>query len=705
MYSMLKNRQILLICFFLAVFTSLAFLQLEGCDFINFDDPAYVSENVHIRSGLTLGSIRWAFTTAYQANWHPLTWMSHMLDIQVFGLNPRWHHLTNLFFHVLNTILLFLIFCRMTNAPWKSAFVAALFAIHPLHVESVAWVAERKDVLSTFFWMLTMGAYVRYVEHPRIGNYLAVPACLVLGLMAKPMLVTLPFVLMLLDFWPLRRLDKPNRQAAAEINDPPHGNKRKKKSDGVGGLKGAAQAKKPGDHPYRWASIRPLVVEKIPLFVLAALSCAATYAAQAKGGAVKSLQSFPLDARISNALVSYLIYIGKTIWPGDLAVYYPHPGFLPAWLVLGAATLLGAATAAVIWMAKRSPYLATGWLWFAVTLLPVIGMVQVGNQGMADRYTYIPLIGLFILAVWGIPEIVGKWQYRKEALFALSAVILPSLFAVTWVQTGYWQNSIRLYNHALKANSSNDVVRYNLGLAYAKIGDLRQAIENYDRAVEINPGYLDVYVSRGIVYDELRAYPRAIEDFDMAVKIDSQCAYAFNDRGAAYAKLGKGAQAIEDYGRAISVNPEYAEAHYNRGILYQLAGNLRQAIEDYDRAIAINPEYAEAYGNRGAAYHTLGNYGQALSDYGNTIRINPERAEPYYNRGVVYAGIGDHRQAIADFNKAIELKPAYAEAYNNRGVAHAKLGNSLQAVEDLKKAAGLGCEAAWNSLSKMGVSQ
>jgi tetratricopeptide (TPR) repeat protein len=718
MFSILKNRQILSICLLLAALTILAFLPIGGCDFINFDDPAYVSENVHIQNGLTMEAIRWAFTTSYQANWHPLTWMSHMLDVQIFGLIPRWHHLTNLFFHIANTILLFLIFCLMTKAPWKSAFVAALFAIHPLHVESVAWVAERKDVLSTFFWMLTIGAYIHYVEHrtedggQRTGvfrlpssvfRYSAVLTFFVLGLMAKPMLVTLPFVLLLLDFWPLQRFDKLGRQILTEENKSLPGNKGKKKSSGAKGLSGVGQVQKTEMHRYRWASIRPLVVEKIPLFVLAALSCVVTCAAQAKGGAVKSLQSFPLDSRIANALVSYIVYIGKTVWPSGLAVYYPHPGLLPIWQVMGAVLLVIAVTVGVVWRAKRFPFLVTGWFWFAGTLVPVIGIVQVGNQAMADRYTYIPLIGLFILAAWGIPELLSKLRCRKEALFASSALVLSSLLVVTWLQTGYWQSSIALYDHALSVNSRNDVIRYNLGLAYAKIGNLGQAIENYDRAIDLNPGYVDAYVSRGIVYDELQSFVRAIEDFDSAVKMDPKCAYAFNDRGADYAKLGNGKQAIEDYGRAIEANPEYAEAHYNRGILYQARGNLRQAIEDYDRAIEIDPKYAEAYGNRGAAYYTLGNHRQAISDYSRAIEIKPGHAEAYYNRGVAYGGVGDYRQAIADYDKAIELNPKYAEAYNNRGIACVRLGNSLQAVQDLKRAAGFGNEDARNSLKKMGI--
>jgi hypothetical protein len=391
-----KEKQIPAIYLLLTVITLIAFWQLNQSDFINFDDPEYVTENVYIQHGITMEAMRWAFTTGYVANWHPLTWMSHMLDVQLFGLRPRWHHLTNLLFHIANTLLLFFVLHRMTKAVWKSAFVAALFALHPLHVESVAWVAERKDVLSTFFWMLTMGVYVHYAEHPRLRSYLPVITFFALGLMAKPMLVTLPFVLLLLDYWPLQHFEVTCVQEfCTGVNKFVPANKRNGKSTVVRTVQAMMKEQKPADHKYQWASIRPLLLEKTPLFGLAALSSIATFIAQQKGGAVKGAT---LGVRVSNAFVSYIIYFGKTVWPSGLAVYYPHPGLRPPREVAGAVLLLVAVTSTVILTAKISPYLAVGWLWFAGTLVPVIGIVQVGTQAMADRYTYIPLIGLFIMA-------------------------------------------------------------------------------------------------------------------------------------------------------------------------------------------------------------------------------------------------------------------------------------------------------------------
>ncbi len=508
---MLTKKQIPLIYLLLTAAAIIAFQQVNHCDFINYDDAIYVTENIHIRDGITTQAIRWAFTTGYAANWHPVTWMSHMLDVQLFGLKPRWHHLTNLLFHIANTLLLFFIFHRMTKAPWKSAFVAALFALHPLHVESVAWVAERKDVLSTFFWMLAMVAYIHYVEHrtedgrqrsadgekwtgilrfpPSVFRYLAVVIFFALGLMAKPMLVTFPFILLLLDYWPLQRFEqkKPAQEIRREVSKQGAGTPASagvtsslRKSEGKRGplsadeIKGKSGKKrtgqgmvkeeKPAAHTNQWALVRPLLLEKIPLLALAALSCIVTYFAQKKGGAVISFQGIPAGVRIANALVSYIIYIGKTIWPNNLAVFYPHPGVRPLWQVLGAVLFLGAVTFAVIRTAKRFPYLAMGWLWFAGTLVPVIGIVQVGGQAMADRYTYIPLIGLFVMAAWGIPELLKKWRYRKEALFALSALILPCFFIVTWTQVGYWRNSIALFDHTLKVTSHNVLIQRNRGL-------------------------------------------------------------------------------------------------------------------------------------------------------------------------------------------------------------------------------------------------
>jgi tetratricopeptide (TPR) repeat protein len=612
---MLRNKQILMVYLFLTVSVLIAFRQVNQCDFISYDDPTYVTENMHIRHGITMETIRWAFTTYYASNWHPLTWMSHMLDVQLFGLNPRWHHLTNLLFHIANTLLLFFVFHRMTKATWQSAFVAAMFALHPLHVESVVWVAERKDVLSTFFWMLTMGAYIHYVEHPRLKNYLAVFAFFALGLMAKPMLVTLPFVLLLLDYWPLQRLQEAGsgkQQVQAIVPD--------------------ARA---ADRRYQWASVRPLLIEKIPFFALAALSCIVTYAAQKNGGSVASLEVIPLGERIANAFVSYIIYIGKTIRPNDLAVYYPYPGLWPLWQISGAVFLLVAVTVTVILEAKRFPYLATGWLWFTGTLVPVIGIVQVGAQAMANRYTYIPLIGLFIVAAWGVPELLQKWRYRKEALFALSVLILPCLFFVTWRQVGYWNNSIALYDHALSVTGPNDAILNNRGVAYGQSGNLRHAISDYDRAIEINHGNAEIYNNRGIAYGKLGTHRQAIEDFDRAIELDPGHAEAYFNRGVAYDKLNCHRRAIEDFDRVIKIDPTHVEACFNRGVAYGELGNHSQAIEDFDRVIGIDPEDGRAYFNRAVAFGELGNRSRAIEDLKTAARLNNEDARNFLrNEGI-----------------------------------------------------------------------
>jgi tetratricopeptide (TPR) repeat protein len=628
---MLRKKQILPVYLFLTVAAIIAFLQVNQCDFISYDDPTYVTENMHIRHGITMETIRWAFTTYYASNWHPLTWMSHMLDVQLFGLNPRWHHLINLFFHVTNTLLLFFIFHRMTKAPWKSAFVAALFALHPLHVESVAWVAERKDVLSTFFWMITMVAYIHYVEHPRLKNYLAVLIFFVLGLMAKPMLVTLPFVLLLLDYWPLQRFELKTsaQKILTEINQPASANTRKGKSSGKRTVQARVKEEEPADHKYQRALIYPLLLEKIPFFALTAFSCIVTYVAQKNGGSVVSLEVIEPVVRIANASVSYIIYIGKTFWPNNLAVYYPYPGLWPLWQVFGAALLLIAVTFVAIWQAERLPYLAFGWLWFAGTLVPVIGIVQVGGQAMADRYTYIPLIGLFIVAAWGIPELLQKWRYRKEALIALSVLILLCLFFVTWRQVGYWNNSIALYDHALSVTGPNDAILNNRGVAYGQSGNLMHAISDYDRAIEINPGNVEIYNNRGIAYGKLGNHRQAIDDFDRAIKLNPEYEEALFNRGIAHDKLSFHRQAIEDFDRVIKINPTHVEACFNRGVAYGELGNHRQAIDDFDRVIGIDPEDGRAYFNRAVAFGELGNRSRAIEDLKTAARLNNEDAKNF----------------------------------------------------------------------------
>ena len=563
-----------------------------------------------------------------------------MLDHSLFGLNPTGYHLVNLLFHVLNTVFLFLVLRRMTKAIWPGAFVAALFAIHPLHVESVAWVVERKDVLSTFFWMLTMGAYSYYVEQKTVQRYAFVLLFFILGLMSKPMLVTLPFVLLLLDFWPLQRFSEARpslRIPAVEIKPEVSGKKkksRKKDTEKASLSVKPSEVTKPAAPEFKWSLIYPLLLEKVPLFVLAALSSIVTYLAAHSAGAVHS-EAIPLSVRIGNAFVSYGSYIVKMILPVNLAVLYPYPQSVILWQLLGALLLLIAITAVVIWRMKQSPYLTTGWLWYLGTLIPVIGIVQAGPQAMADRYTYVSLIGLFIMIAWGIAEISQKWKYRKEVLMAAAALCILCFSILTWKQVGYWNDSLSLFNHALNVTANNYRV--------------------------------------------------------------------YNMRGTTYADLGNYRKAIEDYSRAIKIEPGYSEAYYNRGKDYAHLGNYQLAIEDYSRAIKLKPGYAVAYNNRGNAYFDLGNQQEAIADYGKAIEIKPDYPDAYFNRGNTYVHLGNYQEAIKDYSRAIEIKPDYTGAYKNRGIAYMKSGNNNLAVNDLKTAAKSGDEQAKNFLRSKGI--
>ncbi len=642
-----NNRKFLLpllICLFLAILTIIAFSPLKDSGFIVYDDEQYITKNVYVQSGLSAESISKAFSSdlaKYSGHWHPLTWLSLMLDHSLFGLNPTGYHLVNLLFHVLNTIFLFLVLRRMTKALWPSAFVAALFAIHPLHVESVAWVVERKDVLSTFFWMLTMGAYSYYVEQKAAQRYAFVVLFFILGLMSKPMLVTLPFVLLLLDFWPLQRFTEAipaPRIPAAEIRPEISGKKkknRKKEAEKAAMAVKAVEVTKPAVPEFKWSLIYPLLLEKVPLFVLAVLSSIVTYLAAHSSGTAASLDDLTPAVRIGNALVSYVVYIGKMIVPVNLAVLYPHPGNVVVWQVIGSVILLITATSFVICQAKKLPYLATGWFWYLGTLLPVIGIIQVGIQSMADRYTYISLIGLFIIIAWGIPELLKNWKHRQEILAALSVLSLLVFSVITWNQAGYWKNSITLFDHVLNVTGNNWLINNNRGLAYKNLGD----------------------------------YPQAIKDFDEAIRI----------------------------------KPEYAEAYYNRGLAHKALGNAGQAIADYSRAIRIKPNMAEAYNNRGNAYGESGDCNLALMDFNAALEINPSFAEAYMNRGNAYNCLGNYQQAIEDYGRAIEKKPDYAASYYNRAVAYSKMGNGKLAILDLKTAAGLGDERAKNFLRSKGI--
>ncbi len=501
--------------------------QTGNYGFISYDDPTYVSANPQLRNGFTLDNLRWAFTTTYASNWHPLTWLSYLFDYRLFGDRPRGYHVVNVILHAANTVLLLAVLRRMTGALWPSAFVAALFGVHPAHVESVAWVAERKDVLSTFFWLLAMGAYARYAERPRPANYFPVLACFALGLMAKPMVVTLPFVFLLLDYWPLRRF----AVAADRHSELP---------------------------PAR------LITEKIPFFVLVAASSVITYIAQASGGAVAGLEKFPLSVRLMNAAVSYVQYIHTMVWPFALSLRYPHPGHaLPLREALGAAAVLVLISILACRQMRQRPYLVVGWFWYVGTLVPVIGLVQVGEQAMADRYTYVPLIGLFIVLAWGAREVLGRRRSLQLVLTGLAVSVLAVFMVATWFQVRYWRDSVTLYEHALAVTSGDFLLHFNLANELRERGELDAAVAHYAATIRADPTF----------------------------------AAAYTNAGPILASQGRVDEAIASYAAALKLKPDLAEAHNNLGILLAQTGRTDEAIAEFSEAVRLKPELTDAQRN------------------------------------------------------------------------------------------------------------
>jgi len=547
-----SDRQKLIVYLALTVVTFTVFWQVNLYDFTNFDDPLYVTENSHIQSGISLTGIRWAFSTTYADSlWHPLIWLSLMLDNQLVGLNAGGYHITNLILHIFSTLLLFWLFNRMTGAIWRSAFVAVLFAVHPLHVESVAWIAERKDVLSAFFWMLTLCMYVYYTEKPVIKRYLPVVFCFVCALMSKPMVVTLPVILILLDYWPLKRFE----------------------------------SKKTGNHltevlPVK-VSLWPLW-EKIPFLILSAVLIIITLYSPDK----PSVKVFPLGSRIANMPVSVMTYLEKTLWPHDLAIFYPFSEQLPIWQVLGAALGILVISAAVIIMMRRLPYLFVGWLWYAITLLPVIGILQVGGFSMADRYHYLPSIGIAVMLAWGIPLFLKSENARNRILFHAGVIFIGILSFITWQQCGYWKNSITLFNHALRVTKNNYLAHNNIAPSLAEEGRIEEAIYHYNEAIRLMPDN----------------------------ELNNRGNILYNNRGGAYAQLGRYQRALEDFNKAIRLQPYYADSYYFRGNTYANMGQYQQAIEDYNKAIALKPDYADAYNDRGEYYLKKGDKIQGCYD-------------------------------------------------------------------------------------------
>jgi Flp pilus assembly protein TadD len=555
----------------LAAAVFLTYSRVLHFDFVTFDDPEYVTANPHVQAGLSLAGVAWAFGSAAAGSWLPLTWLSHMLDCELFGLASGWHHFTNVWIHALSTLLWFAVLKRITGARSKSALVAFLFGLHPLHVESVAWVCERKDVLSALFWVLTLWAYAGYVGRPGRGRYILTLFLFCLGLMAKPMLVSLPIVLLLLDRWPFRR------------------------------------------------GVR--ILEKLPFFGASAAVSVVTYLVHRSAGALASFEVVPVAARFENALVSYAVYILKMVWPVNLAVFYPYSqGSLVAPAVIAGIAIV-TVTVLVIRVLPRWPYLAVGWLWYLVTLLPVIGLVQAGAQARADRFTYIPMIGVWIALVWGASEALEAWPRIR---LGLAAAVCSVCLVLTWLQVGYWRDSISLYQHAIDVTSDNYVARFNLASVLEARGGSAEAVAQLRETVRIRPYFATAHAELGQLLAREGQPEEALGELQAAVKLKPDSADAHFRLGSVLGTLGRAGDAAEEFSQTIRLQPENADAHYNLGIALAQEDKLPEAAGEFNATVRLRPDDVDARFSLGITLARLGRLDDAIAQLSEAVRIRPD---------------------------------------------------------------------------------
>ncbi len=594
LFSSPEKRNVVL-CLLLVVATLALYNPVNRHPFVNYDDDRYITENLHVHNGLTWETIAWAFTATEQGNWHPLTWLSHALDWQLFHRNATGHHFTSLLIHAANAVLLFLLLIYATGRVGPSWLVAALFALHPINVESVAWVAERKNVLCTFFFFAALIAYCWYSRKPDWRRYLAFAGLFALGLMSKPMVITLPFVLLLLDYWPLGRI----RGVPA------------------------------GTPPIAQVPLSRLLVEKLPLLVLSAASAWITMQAQRAGGAMRSAAQFSIGVRLENALVAYATYLWKMIWPSRLAPLYPHPGdSLGAWRVVVSALVLLAVTGVVVRFRSRR-YLLTGWLWFLGTLVPVIGLVQVGDQAMADRYAYIPLVGIFVMIAWGAADFADSRQIGFTARVVPAACILLALAFATNRQLGYWSSNYDLWTHALAVTDRNFIAQDNLGGALLLLGKPDEAYLHFQAAAEINPSDPMSHSNLGAYLQEHGKLTEAMEQYDRTISLTSDAgllAATYANLGTAYRKLGEAEKARESYDQALRQNPGQSNAYLGLGQLLEKQNQLDDAIRNYSKSVELRPTDS-GFLLLGHALERAGRRPEALAAYQAALKLSPENPE------------------------------------------------------------------------------
>jgi tetratricopeptide (TPR) repeat protein len=641
-------RRDLAICALLASATLLVYGQTVGFEFVNWDDGLHVTGNPQVRAGLTRAGIAWAFSAGGTGNWHPLTWLSHMLDYELFGQDPAGHHAVSVLLHALNALLLYLFLRRATGEVSRSALVAAHFALHPLHVASVAWISERRDVLSTCAALLALLSYLGWVRRGGAARYLLVVGCFALALMSKPMLVTLPLVVLLLDYWPLGR-----------------------------------------------SGLQRLLLEKLPLLALAAACGIATLLLQQAAGAMRTEQPLPLAFRAANAVVAVVTYLGKTVWPADLAMFYPHPyipeaGGVPLapWQVAAAAALVAGLSAAAF-AARRRRYLPMGWLWYLGTLLPVIGLVQVGHQALADRYTYVPLIGIFIVVAWGGADLVAALRARVARIDALAAgaalAALAALTAGSWLQVRHWRDSFTLFQHTVEAVPRNPTIRYNVANHLRSLGRLDDAIREYRRALEAVPDDVEIHLNLGNALRAKGELEQAVTHYARVLERRPDHAMAHNNLGSLLREQGRGEDAEAHFRRALALNPR-GRAGYNLANLLRERGRLDEAIELYREALRHRAGDVNARNNLGVTLDARGDSDAAIEQFEIALRIEPRHQRAHNNLGMARHRRGELDAAIRHYELAIEIAPDYPRAHLNLGSALQDQGRIAPAIEHYQRA-------------------
>jgi len=678
--------QVTLICLLLTLLVVVVYGQTINHEFVDYDDNDYITENLRVRDGLTRESVVWAFTTTLHSHWHPVTWLSHMTVCELCGLNPGGHHLVNLLLHLANSLLLFIVLRGMTGTVWRSAMVAALFALHPMNVESVAWITGRKDVLSTFFLMLTMWSYVLYVKRPGVWKYLLCILFFCLGLMTKSMLVTVPGVLLLLDYWPLDRL----RIGFSNGNS------------GHGGI-----------------SITRLVLEKVPFFLLSAALGIVTVTAFSRGMATDAMNTAPLVERVVVAVVHYWEYLGKMVWPAHLAFTYPHPDAYSSLEIFGGWAFLVCTTALVLWSARRLPYLVVGWLWFLGTFVPVIGVLQAGEWGMADRYAYVPFMGVFIIIVWGVYDIVARWRwrFRKQGLIVLAVALLSAMTVTSWFQTSYWEDDFTLCRHALDVTAGKANVHNNLGVALEKAGQTDEAIRHYQEAIRRSPNYRKAHYNLGIALEGQGRTDEAMACYQKVLRIDPNQArtrYSLgnvltkegrtnkairqgieaswvnarthNNMGVLLAKEGKVLDAMAHFSEALHIIPNFVEAHNNIGLALAMRNRISEALEHFREALRVDPRYENARCNLGNVLLQRGNFGEAIRHYQEVLRIDPEHATAGDRLREAQALRDEIENAILATKEEIKHNPDNPALYGNMGLLYRRKGDLDRATGQYRQA-------------------